>query len=65
MVERKFKAVRRKIGKNTTVVLKDGKDGTGVTLRFYCGFCKDRDGNPTAAFRNAAERGRHTQRCPR
>ena len=63
MIERVFKAVKRKIGGKTTVVLKEGKDGTGVTLPYHCGFCKDGD-EIKAAFRTQRERNAHTQRCP-
>ena len=64
MIERKFKAVNRKIGDKTTVVLRDGINGTGLVLPFSCGFCKDNKGNATAAFRTRHERNRHTNRCP-
>lgn len=62
---RKFKAVRRRTGKKAATVLRDGVDGTGVVLRFSCGFCKDRDGRPTEAFRSLRERQRHATVCPR
>lgn len=62
--KRVFKAVNRKIGGKTTVVYKEGAEGTGVTLPFPCLFCKDRDGNVTAAFRTRKERNRHACFCP-
>jgi hypothetical protein len=46
-------------------VCKDGPDGTGQTLRFQCGFCKDKDGRPTQAFRSWRQRLRHANTCPR
>lgn len=62
--KRVFKAVNRKIDGKTTVVYKEGADGTGITLPFICGFCRDRDGNVTAVFRTRKERNRHAQVCP-
>ena len=64
MIERKFKAVNRKEGDKTTLVLKEGADGTGVTLPYHCGFCLGVDGLPTVAFRTQHERTQHTERCP-
>lgn len=64
MIERKFKAVNRKVNGKTTVVLKEGVEGTGITLPYSCGFCKDEHGNATAAFRTQKERNMHAQRCP-
>ena len=64
MNERKFKAVNRKVGGVVTVVLKEGANGTGLTLPYSCGFCRDTKGNATAAFRTQRERNRHTNRCP-
>lgn len=64
-----FKVVKEKQvvnGKPTTkFVARDGIDGTGVTLPFTCGFCKDKDGKPTVAFRSQSARNRHTQVCPK
>jgi hypothetical protein len=64
MVERKFKAVRRKLGDMVTTVLREGAEGTGVILPYHCAFCRDSHGNPTAAFRTSKERLRHANRCP-
>jgi|HubBroStandDraft_1064217.scaffolds.fasta_scaffold311268_1 hypothetical protein len=63
MIERIFKAVNRKVGGKTTTVIKEGKDGTGLTLPYHCGFCKEGD-VVKAAFRTQRERNQHTQRCP-
>ena len=62
--KRVFKAVNKKVGGKTTVVCKEGVDGTGVTLPFICGFCRDRDGSVTAAFRTRNERNHHAIHCP-
>lgn len=62
--KRVFKAVNRKIDGKSTVVYKEGANGTGITLPFICGFCKDRDGNVTAAFRTRYERNHHALVCP-
>jgi len=64
MIERKFRPVNKKIGDKTTVVFREGADGTGVVLPYSCGFCKEKDGKVTAAFRTQRERNRHTNRCP-
>ena len=65
MIVRTFKAVIRKIeGTPDKVVLKEGKDGSGLVLPYHCGFCRDKDGNATAAFRTQRERNMHTNRCP-
>jgi hypothetical protein len=65
MIERVFKAMVRKIeGIPDKVVLKEGTEGTGVTLPYICGFCRDKEGNPTVAFRTQRERNMHTNRCP-
>jgi hypothetical protein len=63
MTEHIFVAVNRKIGGKTTMVLKEGKEGTGVTLPYHCGFCKEGD-TVKAAFRTQRERNQHTNRCP-
>jgi hypothetical protein len=62
--KRVFKAVNQKIDGKTKVVYKEGANGTGAILPFICGFCKDRDGNVTAAFRTQKERNAHTPICP-
>jgi hypothetical protein len=62
--KRVFKAVNRKIDGKTTVVYKEGAEGTGITLPFICGFCRDREGNPTFACRTRKERNRHANVCP-
>jgi hypothetical protein len=62
--KRVFKKVNRKIDGKTTVVYKEGAEGTGITLPFTCGFCKDRDGNVTFACRTQRERNRHANTCP-
>ena len=63
--KRTFKAVNRKIDGETTVVYKEGVNGTGLTLPFTCGFCADRKtGLATAAFRTRRERNRHANLCP-
>jgi hypothetical protein len=74
MIERIFAAVVRKIeGTPDKVVLKEGKEGTGVTLPYQCGFCREGDkivggklvpGVAKAAFRTQRERNMHTNRCP-
>jgi hypothetical protein len=64
MIERKFKKVNRKVNGVVTSVLKEGVNGTGVTLPFSCGFCRDENGDATAAFRTQKERNQHAQRCP-
>ena len=45
-------------------VAHDGIEGTGVTLPYICGFCRDENGAPTAAFRSRKERNAHTNKCP-
>lgn len=51
-----------KLTVKTKVVVRDGINGTGVTLPFTCGFCRDK-GKPTAAFRSRRQRNAHTNRC--
>jgi hypothetical protein len=64
MNNRVFKAVNRKVDGKTTVVYKEGVDGTGVTLPFACGFCRDKStGLATWAGRNRRERNRHANTC--
>ena len=46
-------------------IARAGANGTGQTLPYLCGFCKDKDGRPTAAFRSAKERRRHANTCPK
>jgi hypothetical protein len=46
----------------TRLVCRDGINGTGVTLPFTCGFCKEK-GKPMVAFRSRRQRNAHTQRC--
>jgi hypothetical protein len=46
----------------TKVVYREGINGTGVTLPFICGFCRDK-GRPTEAFRSRRQRNNHTNRC--
>lgn len=61
---RVFKAVNRKVDGKTTVVYKEGAEGTGVTLRFVCGFCRDsKTGVATWAGRTLRERNRHANTC--
>jgi hypothetical protein len=63
--KRTFKAVNRKIDGKTTVVYKEGANGTGITLPFACGFCADqKTGLANAAFRTRRERNRHANYCP-
>jgi hypothetical protein len=63
-----FKAfkVRKEVGGKTVSwwVARAGENGTGQTFRFQCGFCKDKDGKPTAAFRSWRERLAHANLCP-
>ncbi len=62
---RVFKAVRKKLAGKTTVVYKEGAEGTGVTLPFPCGFCRDREtGLANWAGRTLGERNRHASDCP-
>ena len=64
VTKRIFKALNRKIGGKTTVVYKEGAEGTGVTLPFACGFCKDpKTGLATWAGRTQKERNRHANTC--
>lgn len=65
-----FLAVNQKLtdpqtGKvKSKVVYKEGAEGTGVTLRYPCGFCKDpKTGLATHAFRTLRERTHHTNFC--
>lgn len=59
------KIVKNRNGKiKTRLVCRDGAKGTGVTLPFSCGFCKER-GKPTAAFRSQKQRNAHTGVCPK
>ena len=65
-VNQKIQVVDQKTGETKTrtkVVYKEGINGTGITLPFICGFCKDRDGNPTFACRTRKERNRHANFC--
>jgi len=62
---RVFKAVNRKVDGKTTVVYKEGVDGTGVTLRYPCGFCADsKSGLANWAGRTLHERNHHANECP-
>ena len=62
---RVFMAVNKKIDGKTTVVYKEGAEGTGVTLPYPCGFCKDKStGLATHAFRTKKERNAHANFCP-
>lgn len=62
---RVFLAVNRKVGGKTTVVYKEGAEGTGVTLPFPCMFCRDKGtGLATHAFRTRKERNQHANFCP-
>jgi hypothetical protein len=64
VTNRVFKAVNRKVNGKTTVVYKEGAEGTGVTLPFACGFCRDnKTGLATWAGRNRKERNRHANTC--
>jgi hypothetical protein len=65
-VNRKFtKEVNGKTVVETTVVYKEGFEGTGLTLPFPCPFCADpKTGLATAAFRTRKERNRHANLCP-
>jgi hypothetical protein len=65
VTNRVFKPVNRKVDGKTTVVYKEGIDGTGVTLSFPCGFCADpKTGIANWAGRNRKERNRHANTCP-
>lgn len=57
--------IRKTVGGKTvsTWVARAGVDGTGQTFRHVCGFCKDKDGKPTAAFRSRKERLAHANAC--
>ena len=60
-----FMAVNKKIDGKTTVVYKEGLEGTGVTLPYPCSFCKDKStGLATHAFRTRKERNHHANFCP-
>lgn len=62
---RVFKAVNRKVDGKTTVVYKEGAEGTGVSLRYPCGFCRDsKTGLANWAGRTRKERNRHANSCP-
>jgi len=61
-----FKVKKERGGKTFHVyVARAGVNGTGQTLPYICGFCKDKDGKPVAAFRSKRERRRHANTCPR
>ena len=61
-----FKVKKEKDGKTYhAYIARAGADGTGQTLPYLCGFCKDKDGKPMVAFRSAKERRRHANTCPR
>jgi hypothetical protein len=62
--KRVFRAVNQKIDGKTKVVFKEGVNGTGITLPFICGFCRDKDGTVNAAFRTQYERNHHALVCP-
>jgi hypothetical protein len=66
-VEGTCKAVKRRIKgqKHPIVTIRDGVEGTGVSLPFTCGFCKDSLGRPTVAFRSRKQRNQHTNFCPK
>lgn len=59
-----FKVKKEKSGKTfSTWMARAGVNGTGCTFPYICGFCKDKDGKPTSAFRSWRERLRHTNAC--
>lgn len=64
-----FKQVKEKQFINgkvvTRTVVRDGINGTGVVLPYICGFCREKDGKPNAAFRSKKARNRHTAVCPK
>jgi hypothetical protein len=71
--KREFKPVNKKLTKEVdgktvvevTVVYKEGREGTGITLPFPCGFCADpKTGLATWAGRTRKERNRHANYCP-
>ena len=61
---RVFKAVNQKIDGKTRVVYKEGAEGAGVTLPFFCGFCRDSKGVANWAGRTQKERNHHATACP-
>jgi hypothetical protein len=67
MAARQFKVIfredRPKINGKTQFIIKEGVNGTGLTLPFSCGFCCDKNGTPRFAFRSRRERNRHTNKC--
>ena len=48
---------------NGKKIFRDGRNGTGVRLSHICGFCRDENGTPTAAFRSQKLRNRHANVC--
>ena len=63
-VIRQGKIVKENGKIKTKLVCRDGINGTGVTLPYICGFCKE-NGIPTAAFRSRRQRNAHASRCPK
>jgi hypothetical protein len=63
----KISKVKRMVGGNvvSVYVAHAGVEGTGQTFPYLCGFCKDKEDKPTAAFRSKKERLRHALSCPR
>lgn len=62
-MERIFIAVHQKVDGKTVMILKEGKEGKGLTLPYHCAFCKEH-GVIKAAFRTQRERNHHAHRCP-
>jgi hypothetical protein len=64
-IEGTCKATKVKVRgqKKPRIVIRDGREGTGVTLPFTCGFCRDFRGRPTVAFRSRKQRNQHTNFC--
>lgn len=61
-----FKFKKEVAGKSVVFfVCKDGVNGTGITLPHQCGFCRDKDGRPTMAFRSWRQRLQHANSCPK
>jgi hypothetical protein len=62
MIDRVFKPITTTVNGVTHTKLREGRDGTGVIMRFHCAFCKNGD-QVQYAFRTQGERNRHAQRC--
>ena len=43
MIDRVFKPITTTVNGVTHTKLREGRDGTGVIMRFHCAFCKNGD----------------------